>query len=1096
MRLSILFPALSGILAAVSVAAPIPWTNVFTPDERWETYGKVSATAPKTLEVSEEGEGTYLSNAPDWKGAPYLKTAGEFGDCSVEMEFMIPKDANSGVYMMGRYEVQILDSFGKKDKPSHSDLGGIYWQWDDEATPQGSGGTPPSANAAKPPGEWQKLEIEFRAPRLDEAGKVVEKPVFLSVKVNGVEVQKNTPVDGPTRAHPRSGAAAEDSVYIQGDHGAIAIRKFVVREENFKDAPPVAADHEKKKLDLVQYGKQSFHSLGCAECHSEILNDPAVRTGPTLYGLFQKTPRKREVSIAAEGVEPAAAPRKEVLADMDYFIRSLRTPATEMAIAESGPTEGDSYLPVMPPYPVEVVDDLRLKAIHHYLATLNEASRQGPGSVVIDDPRQITEQDVATDPAEILVTDRTRVYRARLEKGSSRAVYVGTPAGLNYSFDPIDLSIRRVWWGGFLNLKNEMDGRAGPVSTTGHEAEELSLGGPLLVPHHLKTGAPIDLSFKSPLHADTATIEKNLYGAEDFADQLAAAGADFQGYTLSPDAAGDPSFHYSVGENEISLTFHGERDGKTSISISGKFKSPQAFSLNTQVMADVSVDTGEIMGGVWTVPAADAVNATVSFSLPPAQGVWRPMPGAAQVLSSKVTPVPSAGLELPPGYSGMEIPPPLDRNGRLQLFEPLGMDIAKDGTLVVSTRTAGVWKFRDNTWTQVAEGLLDAMGVIIEKDDLSEIVVGQKPELTRLIDHDGDGITDEYQTISDDFGFTTNYHEYLHGPAKGADGNYYVSLNLSSDESRHVFRNGARWMGTTGGYRGWALQISPDGKTVPFANGLRSPAGIGTGPDGLVYYTDNQGSYFGTSKFFLLKKDAFYGQPASLVDLPGLTPDSPELTWENVQSGREEPIALLPHSHLTNSPGSPVWDLTEGKFGPTDGNVFIGDQTLSTLFRLIPHEVEGHAEAAVLPFGKGFPSGVMRSVFATDGSLYVGQTGRGWRSQGGNEAALVHITYDPAEASAMLHDITRDGDVFTITFTEPVEVDTAKITAKSWTYVDSPTYGSPETDRRDEEVSEAEVSSDRKSVSFRLENIPPGGRVLSFKIPAAARAFDAFYSKR
>ena len=272
----------------------------------------------------------------------------------------------------------------------------------------------------------------------------------------------------------------------------------------------------------------------------------------------------------------------------------------------------------MPPYPVEVVDELRLTAIHHYLSTLNEASQQGPESVVIDDPRKITEQDVATDPAEILVTDRTRVYRARLANSSSRAVCVGTTAGLNYSLDPIDLSIRRVWWGGYLNLKNEMDGRAGPVSSTGHKAEEVPLGGPLLVPHHQETGASIDLSFKSPLHADTATIEKNLYGDEDFADQLAAAGADFHGYTLSPDASGDPSFHYSVGENEITLTFHGERDGKASIAVSGKFKSPQAFTLNTQAMADVSVDSGEISDGVWTVPAGDAVNAKISFSLPPA----------------------------------------------------------------------------------------------------------------------------------------------------------------------------------------------------------------------------------------------------------------------------------------------------------------------------------------------------------------------------------------------------------------------------------------------------------------------------------------------
>ncbi len=223
----------ASLFTAISHAAPL--SEIFKASERWSTCGKVTANAEGNLDISEKEGISILTNAPNSKGAPYLETVESYGDCSVEMEFLIPKGSNSGVYLMGRYEIQILDSHGK-DKVSFSDLGGIYQQWDDKAKPQGTSGSAPSVNAAKPPGEWQTLSIRFRAPRLDEAGAIFEKPVFLSVKVNGVEVQKNKVVDGPTRANPRKGAAAKDGIFIQGDHGPIAIRKFEVTAENFPSA--------------------------------------------------------------------------------------------------------------------------------------------------------------------------------------------------------------------------------------------------------------------------------------------------------------------------------------------------------------------------------------------------------------------------------------------------------------------------------------------------------------------------------------------------------------------------------------------------------------------------------------------------------------------------------------------------------------------------------------------------------------------------------------------------------------------------------------------------------------------------------------------
>src|SRR3954452_3467991 len=102
-----------------------------------------------------------------------------FGDCEVHVEFMVPKGSNSGVYLMGQYEVQVLDSFGKKDadlKPG--DLGGIY------------NTKAPSKNASKKPGEWQSFDIVFRAPRFKD-GKKVENAKFISLKLNGETIHEN-----------------------------------------------------------------------------------------------------------------------------------------------------------------------------------------------------------------------------------------------------------------------------------------------------------------------------------------------------------------------------------------------------------------------------------------------------------------------------------------------------------------------------------------------------------------------------------------------------------------------------------------------------------------------------------------------------------------------------------------------------------------------------------------------------------------------------------------------------------------------------------------------------------------------------------------
>jgi hypothetical protein len=182
---------------------------------------KVSQAKPKEFEVSGD-----VADAPilvnDLKEKQHgsdIYTAQEFGDCEVHVELMVPKGSNSGVYLMGRYEVQILDSFGKK-RPGTGDLGGIY----NTKAPEAEGYAP------KPPGQWQTLDIIFQAPRFDESGKKTANAKFVSIKLNGKEIQKDVEAPKPTGGELSSKEAPKGPLMFQGDHGPVAIRTVRVKE--------------------------------------------------------------------------------------------------------------------------------------------------------------------------------------------------------------------------------------------------------------------------------------------------------------------------------------------------------------------------------------------------------------------------------------------------------------------------------------------------------------------------------------------------------------------------------------------------------------------------------------------------------------------------------------------------------------------------------------------------------------------------------------------------------------------------------------------------------------------------------------------------
>ena len=244
----------------------------------------------------------------------------------------------------------------------------------------------------------------------------------------------------------------------------------------------------------------------------------------------------------------------------------------------------------------------------------------------------------------------------------------------------------------------------------------------------------------------------------------------------------------------------------------------------------------------------------------------------------------------------------------------------------------------------------------------------------------------------------------------------------------------------------------------------------------------------------------FYGHLSGLVTLPGkMKPDSPELNFDKWKDKIREGAVWLPHGKVANSPGHPAWDTTGGKFGPFEKQMFIGDQTLSNLHRVVVEKVKGEDQGAVMPFGRFFASGVMRPVFLPDGSLLVGQTGRGWGARGGQQASLQRLMYDGQTIPAEIHGVTAAKNGFLVTFTQPVaagvneESLAGRLKVNSWFYRNTGRYGSPEHDKREDIIERVRLNADRKSALVIVKEFGEGekwlDRVYFIQLPGAREVF-------
>jgi hypothetical protein len=164
-----------------------------------------------------------------WGITRNLLSKRDYQDVEAHFEFLVPKGSNSGVKFEALYEIQILDSFGVA-KPKAIHCGGIYpranllplYRHIDD-------GVPPRVNAARPFGEWQTLDVIFRAPRFDSASKKVRSARFDKVALNGQVIHENVELATPTGHAWRRKEVARGPILLQGDHGPVAFRNIRVK---------------------------------------------------------------------------------------------------------------------------------------------------------------------------------------------------------------------------------------------------------------------------------------------------------------------------------------------------------------------------------------------------------------------------------------------------------------------------------------------------------------------------------------------------------------------------------------------------------------------------------------------------------------------------------------------------------------------------------------------------------------------------------------------------------------------------------------------------------------------------------------------------
>ena len=434
---------LTGMYLLVDVSADGQNTLALTdlsffkePASSWRIAGDIKADLnTKGLLVMSNGTGI-LANIPDEKNpGKDLYTNIEHGDADLELDFMMAKGSNSGIYLQGNYEVQLLDSWGLiRTKPG--DNGGIYQRWD---TLRGKGmegyeGYAPRQAVTKAPGLWQHLKISFQAPRFNSAGEKIENARMLRIELNGVTIHENVELSGPTRG-AISAERASGPLRIQGDHGSVAFRN--IHFTSYNKPRPELSDLKYSVYKGLFEKEPDYKKLPPEAAGPSIILSSNLNNLPDTFML-----RYTGILNVKEAGEYnfklfTAAGRGTLKINNQVFKSSRIQNGTIKATLPAG------NLPF----------ELLYSKFLDWAKPSIGLSVAGPGirEYFISDANNIMGDPV--DPI-LFEANQNIILRSFMDVPGRRivhAVSVGSPAGVHYTYDMDNGAIVQAWRGGFLD---------------------------------------------------------------------------------------------------------------------------------------------------------------------------------------------------------------------------------------------------------------------------------------------------------------------------------------------------------------------------------------------------------------------------------------------------------------------------------------------------------------------------------------------------------------------------------------------------------------------------------------------------------------------
>jgi mono/diheme cytochrome c family protein len=818
-----------------------------------------------------------------------------------------------------------------------------------------------------------------------------------------------------------------------------------------KPAPPTTVAPEHVELGRFLVGSKA---MSCTSCHQ--LNTQGVQ-------VIDPTTRGPDLALVTDHLR------------FDYFQRLLSDPARVFPDTKMPQIlrEGRFPLPALQDMP----GPMQVQAFWNYLSLGKNAPP----------PREESPTEV------ILAITRPSVQRGLTKcqgKFHPRGINVGFPEG-TILYDADLLSPVALWWGGFVKSESEryFGLRWQPAST---DVEGLP-SQPHLLSFRL-ADAPAWQTSPLPMQSDPNT------------------GTRFDGYVVGKNMI---TFQYRllVGERQVAIVDKlgldnrpGWRGLARELTVSGLPKGTRVamtfgpttdFTLvaadgsaatpETQAKAPVLLFTGRDSGRAVRVDGgADAaweeggksggplrlVSAPVADDQPVRLRLdWWSFPGKSKPAAAELASLcegqklrsfeksqpppnrPAPPAEAPPAsdekpftYKVEKIAaPPGDWRPNGVAFDSRGQMYAlgmTDGKLWRSP-APGAGPSPEVKWKLYASGLNHPIGVAMVEDRL---YVSQKPELTELLDPGNTGMATHFRTVMGCWGLSDGYHEYAFGIGVDRDQALYVALTTGFFWTHPGHVNPGR-------FRGSIMRVDRQGRIEEFAKGCRVPNGICRGPDGDVFFCDNQGDWIQECKLAHIQKGRFYGHPETKAAAlpPGRYPNGEAACW-------------LPYDHCKSGAG-PVLDETGGKFGPFAGQFIIGDVGYGdskTMVRAALEKVEGEYQGVCFLFSKEQARGPNHMTFGPDNHLYVSTLAGG----------LVRIRYGGKMPMEMHHvNIRPEGEGFVVHFTKPLAegTDAAKLfRARRWHLLYSGQYGSPRLGSKDVAISKAELSADRRSVTLTL----------------------------